>query len=221
MGFEQALEVWLKKHIEASSAERRKRLEKGLGYATVRYLRYVWWPLFGNFDYLYPEYEVRDFRDGYRFIDLAYIRHWVWIAIELDGYTVHGRDVTQEKFDDDRDRQTDLVIDGWWVMRFSDSRVREKPRSCQMRTQLMISKALGEEEALKGLSVLEREIVRMSLRNGHTVRPSQVELWLGVGNQYARKLLRRMAEQGIFLQDEGKQRVHLYKLASDRYPSLR
>lgn len=72
--FEQALRDWLQKNIQEEKNQRRREiLEKGLGHGTVEFLRLVWYPTVGNFEHLYPEWEVRDFNNGYRYLDLAYI----------------------------------------------------------------------------------------------------------------------------------------------------
>ena len=52
---------------------RRELLEKGLGHGTIEFLRCIWFPAIGNFNHLYPEWEVRDFNNGYRYLDLAYM----------------------------------------------------------------------------------------------------------------------------------------------------
>ncbi|MDQ0058529.1 hypothetical protein J2T14_000690 [Paenibacillus harenae] len=48
-------------------------MDKGLGYGTVEFLRSVWFPAVGNYDRLLPEWESRDFGNGYRYLDLAYM----------------------------------------------------------------------------------------------------------------------------------------------------
>lgn len=52
---------------------RRELLSKGLGHGTVEFLRFVWFPVVGNLRHLLPEWEVRDFSNGYRYLDLAYM----------------------------------------------------------------------------------------------------------------------------------------------------
>lgn len=72
--FQLKYDQWLQANIEAESNPRRKELLcKGLGHGTVEFLRYVWLPAVGNLDHLFPEWEVRDFGSGYRYLDLAYM----------------------------------------------------------------------------------------------------------------------------------------------------
>ncbi|WP_052486899.1 hypothetical protein [Gordoniibacillus kamchatkensis] len=84
--FEKTHREWLEHHIRNRSGERRRRLENGHQHAEREMLRHVWWPAFGHFDCLHPEYEVTDFGEGARFIDFAYIRSGIKVAIEVDGY---------------------------------------------------------------------------------------------------------------------------------------
>jgi hypothetical protein len=72
--FEAAYQRWLQENIRISKGEHKKRLSQGLGYSEKTFLARVWWPAFGTFQHLYPEFEVRDFKDGVRFLDFSYIQ---------------------------------------------------------------------------------------------------------------------------------------------------
>lgn len=99
--FEQKYEEWLQANILQEKNHRRvELLEKGLGHGTVEYLRLVWFPSVGNFDHLYPEWEVRDFNNGYRYIDLAYLPSGAKGGIEIQGYSSHARDLDVKRFKD-------------------------------------------------------------------------------------------------------------------------
>lgn len=53
---------WLERQIdEETNPRRREFLQKGLSRGTTDFLRFIWYPTIGNFNDLYPEYEVRDF----------------------------------------------------------------------------------------------------------------------------------------------------------------
>lgn len=72
--FKNKYELWMHKQIEQEKNHRRRELlQKGLSHGTVEMLRSIWYPVVGNFDYLYPEWEVRDFNNGYRYLDLAFL----------------------------------------------------------------------------------------------------------------------------------------------------
>lgn len=85
--FEQQYEEWLVSNLKNESNHRRKELlGKGLGHGTVEFLRKVWFPAIGNFDHLFPEWEVRDFNNGYRYLDLAYMPGGAKGGIEIQGF---------------------------------------------------------------------------------------------------------------------------------------
>ncbi|WP_342779106.1 hypothetical protein [Paenibacillus hemerocallicola] len=119
MGFESDYESFMRNHAHERDGERLRRLMDGHGHAERTFLERVWWPSVGSFDWLHPEYEVSDFKDGYRYLDFAYIRFPYRIGIEIDGYGPHLRDVSRTHFADQLMRQNHLVIDGWRVIRFS------------------------------------------------------------------------------------------------------
>lgn len=79
--------------MQEANPRRRGLLEKGLGHGTVEFLRTIWYPTVRNFDHLYPEWEVRDFNGGYRYVDLAYRPGGMNGAIEIQGYGSHARDL--------------------------------------------------------------------------------------------------------------------------------
>ncbi|WP_307203806.1 hypothetical protein [Paenibacillus harenae] len=66
--------------------EDRRRLASEHGYAEKLFLEKVWFPVFQHFNCLTPEYEVDDYIDGKRYLDFAYIRDTLRLAIEIDGY---------------------------------------------------------------------------------------------------------------------------------------
>lgn len=68
-----------------------------------------------------PQFGVQFEGRRYR-IDLAYPD--VRLAIELDGFAVHGR---RSSFEDDRRRQNDLVLLGWRVLRFTWRQLCREP----------------------------------------------------------------------------------------------
>lgn len=65
--------------------------------------------------------EVRCFGRRY-FIDIAFPDHK--LAIEIDG-RIHQQDRTM--FESDRRRQNHLVLQGWWVLRFTWEMLSSEP----------------------------------------------------------------------------------------------
>ncbi|MNN44633.1 hypothetical protein D3C81_1589320 [compost metagenome] len=66
---------WLERQIDEETNPRRRD-----------FLRFIWYPTIGNFNDLYPEYEVRDFNNGFRYLDLAYRPGNAKGCIEIQAY---------------------------------------------------------------------------------------------------------------------------------------
>ena len=143
MGFEEEYQSFMDSHLQARTGERLRRLQEGHNHVEMLFLKQVWWPSFNHFQYLHPEYEVNDFKDGNRYLDFAYIRPAIKICFEIDGYGPHLRNITRWQFSDSLERQNQLVIDGWTVIRFSYDQVKEKPRRCQQIVQQVMAVGWG------------------------------------------------------------------------------
>ena len=72
--FEDKHKQYINSHMTRRKGERLRRLKEGHGYAEKLFLQNVWWPIIGHYEYLHPEYEISDFKDGSRYLDFAYIR---------------------------------------------------------------------------------------------------------------------------------------------------
>lgn len=108
--FDHAYRRWMEEHFRAAKGEGKRKLLDGLSFAEHLFVR-QWWEAFGNFDHLHPQYEIRDFKDGVRFIDFAYIYAGVRLCIEIDPFGTHVRNLTRWEYDDGLDRHNDLVLD--------------------------------------------------------------------------------------------------------------
>ncbi|RIE02013.1 hypothetical protein [Cohnella faecalis] len=140
--FETAHTNWMEKQRKSARGERRRRLSlpKGGNYAELQFLARIWWPAFGQFDNLHPEYEVRDFKDGYRYLDFALLLGGLHICIEIDPYGTHKRDIDRWKYNDNLIRHDHLVLDDWRILRFSLDHIQRHPRLCQQLLQQAIGK---------------------------------------------------------------------------------
>lgn len=213
MNFEESYELFINAHLQKRNGERRKRLEDGCGHAEKLFLNQVWWPAFGHFQELHPEYEVFDFKDGCRFLDFAYIRPFFRLAIEIDGHGPHWRNISRWQFSDHLLRQNHLTIDdGWRVLRFSYDDLKERPRLCQQIIQQFMGRWFGEEKQSVSLTIIEKEIVRLALRLSRPLSPQDVCDHLGFENKYARKLLHGLKEKTWLQPDRGTTRIRTYRL---------
>ncbi|TVY01911.1 DNA-binding response regulator [Paenibacillus cremeus] len=214
MSYEQAYLDFVQHHTGVAYGERARRLSEGLGHAEKRFLQEVWWPAVGHFDYLHPEFEVSDFKDGQRYLDFAYLRAPFKVCIEIDGYGPHLKDISRWKFADQLMRQNHLVIDGWFVIRFSYDDIAEKPRRCQQLVQQLLGRWFGDEVVPAELTFKAKEIVRLAVHKQTLITPADVCARLGVSDRYARTLLKGLVQQGILAPAAGTARVRSYRLTA-------
>jgi hypothetical protein len=212
MGFEEEYQAFLNKHLEARTGERLRRLQEGHDQAEMMFLKQVWWPSFYHFSYLHPEYEVNDFKDGKRYLDFAYIRPAIRICFEVDGYGPHLKNISRWQFSDSLERQNQLVIDGWTVIRFSYDQVKENPRRCQQIVQQVIGRWLGDELAQTSLSFVEKEVLRLAIRKGEAISPIEVEQYLKLSFKTVKKLLSQLVDKKMLIPASGIKRVRSYRL---------
>ncbi|TYS14126.1 DUF559 domain-containing protein [Rossellomorea vietnamensis] len=212
MGFEEDYQAFIDAHLQERSGERLRRLQEGHQHAEMSFLKQVWWPLFHHFRYLHPEYEVNDFKDGKRYLDFAYIRPAIRLCLEIDGYGPHLKSISRWQFTDNLERQNQLVIDGWTVIRFSYDQVKENPRRCQQIVQQVIGRWVGDEMDLSTLSLVEKEVLRLTIRKGDAIFPIEVEKDLKLCGKTARKVLSQLVNKNIMAPASGVERIRSYRL---------
>ncbi|MGG6314571.1 DNA-binding response regulator [Paenibacillus macerans] len=215
MGFQESYTQWMKGHLGDRQGERERRLREGHGHAEKLFAEKVWWPAFQHFRNLHPEYEVTDFKDGYRYLDFAYIRAGLVLAIEIDGYGPHLRNISRSQFADQWRRQNDLVLDGWKMLRFTYDDVHDSPRYCQQTLQQFMGRWLGEEGQAVQLDYHEKEVLRLFLRTGGPITPGEICRHMGIENKTARKWFRQLAEKRWIEPASGSERVRSYLLTID------
>lgn len=214
MDFEEEYQFFLNAHMHVRNGERLRRLQEGHGQAEMLFLKHVWWPVFHHFKYVHPEYEIDDFRDGKRYLDFAYIRPGIRVCFEVDGYGPHLKNISRWQFSDSLERQNQLVIDGWSVIRFSYDQVNEKPRRCQQVVQQVIGQSLGDKLDQTDLSFIEKEVLRLAIRKGEVIYPKEVEEYLKLSDKTVKKLLSNLVDKKMLLPASGIQRVRSYRLGN-------
>jgi very-short-patch-repair endonuclease len=212
MGFEEEYQAFISDHLQARTDERLRRLKEGHNHAEMLFLKQVWWPLFYHFRYLNPEYEVEDFKDGKRYLDFAYIRPDIRICLEIDGYGPHLQNISRWQFSDSLERQNQLVIDGWTVIRFSYDQIKDKPRRCQQIVQQVIGRWLGDELDQTSLSIVEKEVLRLAIRKGEAISPKEVEKYLKLSDKTVKTILSQLVDKKLLIPASGIKRVRTYRL---------
>ena len=213
--FEREYASFMKRQIEESTGERRRRLVEAEHHAERLFLREVWWPLFGNFDRLHAEWEVADVRRGFRYLDFAYLAPPLRIDLEIEGFGPHAKYADRRKFEDDHLRAAFLQAEGWKVIRLSYDTVKERPEVCRTLLALVIGRW-----AAAGTTPLftesEKELIRLAIRRQSPVTPGDVSAALGVCDRTARRRLRALAAKGAIRPARGSQRVRAYELCAER-----
>ncbi|MED4229323.1 DNA-binding response regulator [Neobacillus cucumis] len=203
MGFEEEYQAFINAHLQVRTGERLRRLQGGHSQAEKMFLKQVWWPLFYHFRYLHPEYEVNDFKDGKRYLDFAYIRPAIRICFEIDGYGPHLKNISRWQFSDNLERQNQLVIDGWTVIRFSYDQVMEYPRRCQQIVQQVIGRWVGDGLDQTSLSIVEKEVLRLAIRKGEAISPVEVQKYLELSDKTVLKVLSQLVDKKMLIPHQG------------------
>ncbi|WP_274364402.1 DNA-binding response regulator [Paenibacillus thermotolerans] len=218
--FEEAYEAWFRKHLAESKGERRRMLEEqrkkseedGEDCPAKLLLRNVWWPLFGNLDHLYPEYEVVDFMGRTRFLDIAYRPVPLLCNLEVDGYGSHLRDISRRACSDERRRDPCLEILGWNVIRFSYDDVKNNPRDCQHILRHWLRRWSGSAPRTS-VELQLYEIVKLAVASNAPIRIKDVTNLLNITFKPAKSLLSQLVASNILVPASGGQsRIFSYKV---------
>jgi predicted DNA-binding protein (UPF0251 family) len=217
MVFDEAYDQFILYHLKHRKGEAKRRIKEGLGHAEKLFLEHVWWPAIGNFNQLYPEFEIQDFQDGFRYLDFAFIRESFRICFEIDGFGPHSRDANRKQFADHLLRQNHLIIDDWKVIRFAYDDVYERPRRCQQIIQQMMGHWFGDTKPKVTLTSDEKEIIRLAKQKEKPITPSEVSIQLGVCRRTAQKLLHQLLTKQLFTAaGDGSKRIRSYRLRPTR-----
>ncbi|MFB4331917.1 transcriptional regulator [Paenibacillus sp. CR_12] len=210
--FDQQYELWIHTNILNEKNPRRLEiLNKGLGHGTVEFLRSVWFPAIGHFNDLHPEWEVRDFSNGYRYLDLAYMPGDARGGIEIQGYGPHARDLDVRRFKDLCRRHCLLALDGWTFLPIAYPSIVEEPKQCQQLILSFVGRFVATDVPAS-LSWLEAEAVRFARRLLRPITPLELANHLRVSDRHTRRLLHKLVELQILDIASGEQRARTYKL---------
>ena len=199
MGFAEEHEKWFKHHLQSRSGERRDRLKRGHNHGEKLFLQKVWWPLFGHFDGLHPEYEVADWRGMKFFVDLLWSIGNVRIAFEIKGYGSHVEQTDRTRYRRELNRELFLQGLGFLVVSIPYDELEENAELVKSFVKMIVAPYLGE-----GLQKqtrerrLEGELMRLAMRSGRVVRPADAVRELGIDQKTAVKYLRRLCDKGKF-----------------------
>lgn len=197
MGFKEKHAKWLEDHLSRRKGERKGRLERGHGHGEKMFVEKIWWPLFGNFDGLHPEYEVIDWRGKPYFVDFVWKVGQVNIAFEIKGYGPHGQNTDRNRYRQELNRETFLQIAGYRVVSIPYDDLEQSPELTISLLKLLLSFHLGvirDEE--HQFNRLELDILRIAIRSDGFVRPIDLVSELKIDPRTVRKYMTSLCEKG-------------------------
>lgn len=210
--FQQLYEEWIQENMNKEENPRRREiLNKGLGHGTVEFLRSVWFPAVGHLNHLYPEWEVRDFNNGYRYLDLAYMPAGAKGGIEIQGYGPHARDLDVRRFKDLCWRHCLLALDGRTFLPIAYLSIIDEPKQCQQLVLSFIGRFISSDVS-SSLSCLEAETVRFARRLLRPITPFELANHLRVSDRTVRRILHKLVQLQILDIASGHHRARTYQL---------
>jgi very-short-patch-repair endonuclease len=211
------------KFIEEFEAQalRSGQYRKTLGKNERIFLQNVWGPAFQyNFNGLKPEYPFKDFKGGDRFVDFVYTAGGIRLIIEIDAFTTHARDISPGEFDDHLSRQNDLLLSGWFILRFSANQVEKRKHVCQRQILQAIghwwtithNQFSGAETQVWELR--KRLIIQLALSQGGCVKTQDVANKFNISMRSALNWLKRFSSPDnlILTPIMGKEKIIGYNL---------
>ena len=120
--------------------------------------------------------------------------------------------ISRWQFSDNLERQNQLVIDRWTVIRFSFNQVKENPRRCQQVVQQVIGRWVGDELDQPSLSFLEKEVLLLVIRKGEDISPTEVEKYLKLSDKTVKKVLSQLVKKKMLTPASGTKRIRSYRL---------
>ena len=219
--FESSYHTWLESHLSRRNGERLRRLKAGHGFGEKLLVENVWWPAIGNFDGLHPEYEVFDYKDGSRFLDLAFIKDTVRIDLENMGFGPHIRHASREKFKDDQRRHRHLVVDGWIAFHYAHDEILDNPRACQQELLHLMGRLFsGTTKSNPLVSAYERDVLRFAARKGSPVSPKEIMTELRQSYYIVRSIIQQLINKNLLHPSSGNERITSYTLDKEAYRFL-
>jgi hypothetical protein len=154
---------------------------------------------------------VRDFNNGFRYLDLAFLPGDAKGDIEIQDYGSHARDLDTRRFKDLCRRQSLLSLDDWVYLPIAYLSIREEPALCKQLILSFIGKFVSTDVDSQ-LNSLEAETVRYARRLLKPFTPNELAVHLRVTARYARRLLHGLVERQYLLVVGGNLRFRTYQL---------
>lgn len=191
---------------------------KKLGHLEVLCLEHVWGPVLDyHFEGLTAEYPFTDYMGRQRYVDFLYTRIWARIITELDGMTTHVRNISKNEFDDHLERQNDLVIAGYDILRFSANHLENNPQLCQRQLLQLLGRRFQIHHLEKGnspniWSYRIEMIQRYAMNHSEQLRATEVAAYFATTRHTAARWLAELYKRGLLNVVKSDHRVKYYTL---------
>lgn len=214
--FKAKMNQWIHQQIiEEKNPRRIELLQKGIGHGTVEFLKKIWYPVIGNFDHLYAEWEVRDFGNQYRYLDLAYMPGGAKGCIEIHGYRSHARDLEAWRFRDLCKKQAYLALDDWLFLPIAYLSIQEEPEVIKQMTLSFIGKFVSRPTD-QSLSWIEAEALRFARTMIRPFRSDELAVHLHRSARQTRRILNKLVQLNKLTVHNEQQRYRTYQVADRR-----
>jgi len=197
MEFAEEHERWLKRHLRNRTGERHDRLRRGHGHGEKLFLKKVWWPLFGHFTDLHPEYEIADWRGMKFFVDFMYIVRDVRIAIEIKGYGPHVQQTDRTRYRNELNRELFLQSLGCHVISIPYDELEGNHELIKMFVRMILSRYTADTQLETSVSRIGQELIRFARLSGGRIRPANAAMACGITRQTAVKHMKQLTEKGL------------------------
>ncbi|QAY67747.1 hypothetical protein [Paenibacillus protaetiae] len=221
MDFVQAHKMWLQSHLDRRNGERKGRLERGHGHGERLFLQNVWWPLYGHFEHLHPEYEVLDWRGQPYFADMAWLPGAVKMIFEIKGFGPHVRDMDRKKYSNELNRELFMQAIGYRVVSLAYDDVEQRPELCRTLLRLLMSKYQQQRpEQWTIAHFMKREIVYYMNQQAGAARPKDVADYFSINHRTAVKYLGELCDAGWLAPCGNGGKITRYKLGPRQLTEL-
>ena len=156
----------------------------------------IWYALVGNFDYLHPEYEVKDWRGNPYYLDLVWICGTLKLVIEIKGYGPHVQRTDRIRYRRELNREIYLQVMGYRIIVIPYDELEENPEMILGFFRALLSPLMALADNKEDYSLIEREILRLAMRWDGPIRPIDVVKETGVGHRKAVQTLNLLCDRG-------------------------
>ncbi|QGG57346.1 hypothetical protein [Paenibacillus sp. B01] len=210
--FQSAHALWLQKHVQSRSGERKDRLLRGHGHGEKLFLERVWWPMFGHFDGLHPEYEVRDWRGSPSFLDFVWFRGAYRLNFEIKGYGPHVQQSDRTKYTRELLREMNLYGLGYRTVSVPYDALASEPQLVQSLLQAILSRLDLSSGSERRFSPIEAGLLQVARRTDGYLYPHRAAEQLGIHTKTAQRYMRKLAAEGWLVPVQKGTRVCRYRL---------